>query len=138
MARPHLKMLSGDYYSNEYSSREKGGDPHCRLCPKSLGLLPETIPHILTECRGTIEPRMRIWPELLNAISLQFPENRLLGTIPDNNLVTQFILDCTSLNLPNGYRFDISHPGISDIFRVSRQYCYAVHSERLRHIRELS
>ena len=68
MARPHLKMLSGDYYCNDYSSREKGGDPNCPLCPKSLGI-PETIPHILSECRGTIEPRMRIWPEV---ISLQY------------------------------------------------------------------
>ena len=134
MSRPHLKMLSGDYYCNDNSSREKGGGPHCLLCQKSLGI-PETIPHILTECRGTIEPRIRICPEVLDSITLQFPENRFQGTIPDNNIVAQFILDCTSLNLPNGYRLDISHPGIADIFRVSRQYCYA---ERLRHIRELS
>ena len=75
------------------------------LCLPSLDI-PETICHILTECRGTIEPRTKIWPELLNVVSQQFPENSILRKTPSNTIATQFILDCTSLNLPNEYILD--------------------------------
>ena len=30
--RPHIKMLSGDYYTYQLRSEYKGGSPHCRLC----------------------------------------------------------------------------------------------------------
>ena len=137
MARPHLKMLSGDYFCNDSIARDRGGDSRCRLCPSSPGI-PETITHILTECRGTTEPRARIWPELLNVTTQLFPENKLLQATHSNSISAQFVLDCTSLNLPNNYRLDITHPGIADIFRVARQYCYAVSSERLRKLKNLS
>ena len=137
MARPHLKMLSGDYICNDSIAKDRGGDPRCRLCPSSPGIA-ETICHILTECKGTIEPRTRIWPELLNVTTQLFPENKLLLGTHNSSITAQFVLDSTSLNLPNEYRLDISHPGIADIFRVARQYCYAVSTERLRNLKVLS
>ena len=80
--RPHIKMLTGDYltYSRIVTDRQTG-DPSCRLCrkltvPPSLAPPPaETIPHILTECRGTAEVRERIIPELLNSLLLAKPNH---------------------------------------------------------------
>ena len=76
IARPHLKMLAGDYmcYYNLY--KDRGSDPQCRLCPASQ-LLPETISHILILCRGTYEARSKIWPELLNTVAVFFPDNNI-------------------------------------------------------------
>ena len=136
IARSHLKMLSGDYMCYYYMWKERGSDPQCRLCPQSQ-YLPETITHILMLCRGTHETRSRIWPELLNTISSIFPRNDLLTTNIDPQTAAQFILDCTSLNLPNNCRIDNSHPGTYEIFKLSRQYCFAVHSDRIQQLKDL-
>ena len=136
IARPHLKMLAGDYmcYYNLY--KDRGSDPQCRLCPASQ-LLPETISHILILCRGTYEARSKIWPELLNTVAVFFPDNKILDKSVDPDTATQFILDCTSLNLPNDLRISNNAPGVKEIFVVARQYCYAIHSERLAKLTSL-
>ena len=56
-----------------------------------------------TECRGTAEVRERIFPELLNELSVVKPDHPYLLQPPklhrlDINLA-QFMLDCTSYNL---------------------------------------
>ena len=129
-------MLAGDYmcYYNLY--KDRGSDPQCRLCPASQ-LLPETISHILILCRGTYEARSKIWPELLNTVAVFFPDNKILDKSVDPDTATQFILDCTSLNLPNDLRISNNAPGVKEIFVVARQYCYAIHSERLAKLTSL-
>ena len=107
--RPHLKMLTGDYLTYSRIALDRGtGDPCCRICRSEQPLLtspPETIAHILTECRGTSEVRERIFPELLTELSGAKPDHVYLTHPPsfhklDLNLA-QFILDCTSFNLEN-------------------------------------
>ena len=137
IARPHLKMLSGDYMCYYFLWKDRGSDPQCRLCPSSQ-YLPETITNILMLCRGTHETRSRLWPELLNTISTTFPQNKILAGDVAPDTAAQFILDCTSLNLPNGLRINISHPRTHEIFRTARQYCYAVHSDRVKQLKELN
>ena len=136
IARPHLKMLAGDYmcYYNHY--KDRGSDPQCRLCPASK-LLPETITHILVLCHGTYEARSKMWPELLNITASLFPDNKILENNVDPDTAAQFILDCTSLNLPNDLRISNCAPDVNKIFVVARQYCYAVHSERLSKLTSL-
>ena len=136
IARPHLKMLAGDYMCYYFLWKDRGYDPQCRLCPSSENL-EETITHILVQCRGTHETRSGILPKLLNTISSFFPHNEMLLPNTDAFIAAQFIIDCTSLNLPNGYRIDISHPGAHEIFKVARQYCYAVHSDRIKQLKAL-
>ena len=56
--RPHLKMLSGDYLTySRIALDRKSGDPSCRICRSytSQPVAPETIEHILTECKGMAE-----------------------------------------------------------------------------------
>ena len=136
IARPHLKMLAGDYMCHYNLYKDRGSDPQCRLCPASK-LLPETITHILVMCHGTCEARSKMWPELLNTTKALFPENKILDQSIDPDTAAQFILDCTSLNLPNNLRISNSAPDVTKIFVVARQYCYAVHSERIAKLTSL-
>ena len=136
IVRPHLKMLSGDYLCFQHMWKDRGSDPQCRLCPSSE-LVPETITHILAVCRGTYEARSKIFPELLNVIADVSPFNKMLLNSEEPDTIAQFILDCTSLNLPNDIRISNSAPGVTRIFEVARQYCYAVHSERITKLKKL-
>ena len=143
--RPHLKMLTGDYLTySRIAEDRKMGDPSCRICraEQPSNAPPETIVHILTECRGTAEARARIVPELLNILLAVQPEHIYLTCppslhIPDNTF-TQFILDCTSFNLAPQYRISMDNSRISEIFRISRDLCFATHSSRMQVLKLLT
>ena len=139
IARPQIKMLCGYYLCQSVLAYERGIDPQCRLCPPIYGspLPSETLTHILSQCTGTRDPRTRLWPDLLNTVQQFFPQNGILSSITSPHIMTQFILDCTSLNLLNGYRISITHPEAGQVFRVTRQYCYAIHTERVRQLKRL-
>ena len=143
--RPHLKMLTGDYLTYSRIALDRGtGDPCCRICRSEQPLLtspPETIAHILTECRGTSEVRERIFPELLTELSGAKPDHVYLTHPPsfhklDQNLA-QFILDCTSFNLDNQLRISTNNIGISNIFRITRDMCFAMHTRRMQILKRL-
>ena len=147
--RPHIKMLTGDYltYSGVATERQ-GGDASCRLCkklPRSLAPSPpppaDTIPHILTECRGTEEVRERIIPDLLNSLLITKPNHPYLVSQPSLHILdltlAQFILDCTSFNLPDSHRIDVNCNHVATVFNVSRDFCYAVHSSRMEQLKYL-
>ena len=121
--RAHLKFLTGDFLS--FSPLSTSGEselPRCRLCAASF----ECTQHILTECRCTSNVRDRLFPELLNLLAdIQPTCDILVHGIP-NSLLTQFILDPTSMNLPNSCRISILHPRLHELYRLSRDWCYAV------------
>ena len=50
--------------------------------------------------------------------------------------LTQFILDPTSFNLK--IRVNISDPTAQEIFKISRDMCNSIHSERVRQLGKLS
>ena len=141
--RPHMKMLTGDYLTySRIALDRKTGDPSCRICKagKPSHPPPETIEHILTECRGTSEARQRIIPELLNALLVIQPNHTYLTCPPSlQNLditFAQFILDCTSFNLPPQYRISMNI-STTNIFRISRDIFFAVHSSRMNALKLL-
>ena len=119
---------TGDYLAND----RKFNDPHCRLCDSTC----EDIKHILTECRGTYDIRERLFPELVNVVAAINPTSKILNfsTLTTTTL-TQFLLDCGSPNLSNDYRLNYSHPAISDVYRISRDWCYAVSNARTKQLR---
>ena len=53
----------------------------------------------------------------------------------DSKTLTQFILDPTSFNLKE--RVHVSDPVVPAIFKLSRDYCMAIHTERLRRLQQL-
>ena len=126
--RHHLKFLTGDVLTAERQALDQPHlNPACKLCPAPAPV--ESLEHVLTSCRATSEIRDRIYPELLNVLAEVQP-NSLILEEPHSPHLTQFILDCSSINLPEGYRIPAHNPGISSIFALSRDWCTAVSNER--------
>ena len=50
--------------------------------------------------------------------------------------LTQFILDPTSINLRK--RVNMSDPIVPDLYRISRDLCNHIHSERMKQLGELA
>ena len=135
-SRQHThKRLTGDYltYARQAADR-KTNDPHCRLCQAPY----EDIKHILAECRSLSDIRQRILPDMLNLVSMINPSSGLLNpqTLTTATL-TQFILDCGSINLNNSYRLSYTHPGTQEVFRISRDWCFSIHNMRTKLLKQL-
>ena len=132
--RHHLKFLTGDYITAErLALNQPNLDPACKLCQATV----ESTEHVLVACRATAEIRQRILPDLLNTVALVQPNSSILQN-PSPTELTQFILDCTSFNLSDSARIPAHNPGISGIFEVSRDWCFAMSNERARLLRRRS
>ena len=138
IVRPHIKMLAGDYLCYAHLAHDRGADPHCRMCQQIIHhpAPAEDMVHVLTRCRATADTRGRIMPDLLNTLASLIPNNRLLSGIT-NDLLTQFILDCTSLNLPVDVRVPHNHPGFNSIARQCSSLIYAIHKDRSRQMKAM-
>ena len=103
--------------------------PKCLLCLAPV----ESPEHILVLCTATSEIRQRLFPELVNVVSDVQPSCSILSnnTFTSSEL-TQFLLDCTSLNLKESIRIPLHNPGIGKIFRLSHDWCFAVSNCRSR------
>ena len=125
----HLKFLTCDYLTNERAAID---NPHlssaCDLCLDPT----DSIEYVLTTCRATAEVRKRLYPDFVNAVVAVQPVCSLLQHYPPPNILTQFILDCTSLNLPDTIRIPAHNPLLSLICKVSRDWCFAISCERIR------
>ena len=132
--RYHLKFLTGDFLTAERLALDQPNrNPSCKLCFAPL----ESAEHVLTACKATAEVRHRIYPELMNTVLHAKPNSSILHNHTDSQLA-QFLLDCTSINLDESIRIPAHNPGISGIFKVARDWCYAVSSERARLLKNKS
>ena len=132
--RLHIKFLVNDFLTNERLSLDQPSiSPACPLCHAPL----DSIEHVLVVCRATSEVRDRLLPELLNTVAMVQPMCQLLALAPAPQILTQFVLDCSSLNLPDCYRIPTHNPRISEIFKVSRDWTFGIGSERSRLMKQL-
>ena len=122
-------MLAGDYLTFERKAKRSGGSPLCRNCeetpPKN-----ENLKHILIECNLYIKIRERIFLEFENACKQTKSKVEFEDIRKNETSLTQFILDPSSFNLEK--RVHINDPALSTLFRISRDYCYAVNSMRMK------
>jgi hypothetical protein len=133
--RLHLKFLTCDFLTNERLSIDQPTiSPACRLCNAPT----DSIEHVMVSCLATSEVRSRLIPEIMNAVAQIQPMCQLLKYHPPPNILTQFILDCTSFNLPDSIRIPMHNPGISAIYKISRDWCFSVSSERSRLLKNLA
>ena len=124
--RPHLKFLTGDYLTYDKRSRQSGGSPHCRLCQKKGEN--ETTSHLISRCEALNSPRRRILSEILALCETH--KINIQSQFKNSETLTQFILDPCSLNLSE--RVNINHPVLPLLFKLSRDLCNAIHTERMR------
>ena len=114
-----------DYLTNERLSNDQPHlSPACVLC----GAPVDSLEHVLEVCRAAKSAEVDYCQSCLT-LWLQFSPCVLYSS-PTLHL-TQFILDCTSLNLPDSYRIPAHNPNIPAVFKVSRDWTYAIGSERL-------
>ena len=131
--RLHIKFLTGDYLTGEIQAQDQPNlDPSCKLCNAPI----ETTEHVLVSCRALADVHQRLLPDLLNTVLQVQPNSNILNN-PTPAQLTQFILDCSSLNLADNVRIPAHNPGISEVFRVSRDWCFSVSNARLRLLRNL-
>ena len=129
-SRPHLKMLSMDYLTYEKRAEQQGGKNLCRCCSHCLS---ENLMHILSTCEAYSDIRERVFPQF-SSICLH-SKFEFWHLVSDSNELTQFILDPTSLNLK--HRINSCDPNIENIFKISQDYCYAIHKKRISILAQL-
>ena len=132
-------MLAGDYPCQQYLSSDRNQDPSCPLCASALlgrSSQAEDMVHLLAICKSTRDTRARIIPDILNTLSVHYPSNQLLHSCSHAHL-TQFILDPTSLNLPQAIRISPNHPALPLVLTLCRRYCFAIHKDRTRQLKLL-
>ena len=135
--RAHIKMLCSDLYTYEMKAEYQGGSPHCRLCqqPSENNENVENLEHIITECTAYSEVRDRIIKGMENLCGksksgVSFEEIR-----KNPKHLTQFILDCSSMNLPS--RINNCDEICGDIFELSRDLCFYLKKTRIAKLRSL-
>ena len=132
--RLHLKFLTCDILTNERRSLDQPGvSPACDLCDDPI----DSIEHALVSCKSTADIRGRLFPELMNTVAKVQPMSKILQYHPPAPILTQFVLDCTSFNLPDDIRIPVHNPGVTTVHSVCRDWCYAVGSERSRLLKAL-
>ena len=133
--RLHLKFLTSDFLTNERKSIDQPTlSPACTLCNNPV----DSIEHVMVSCLSTADVRGRLFPELMNAVAKVQPNCSILQYHPPPSVLTQFILDCTSFNLPDSIRIPLHNPGISAIYRISRDWCFSVSNKRSSLLRKLA
>ena len=130
--RPHTKMLAGNYLTFEVKSRQSGGSDQCRLCANhdtGTGAV-ESLEHLLAQCVKFNNLRQRITTTMTNICQqAEIPID--LNELSSNDF-SQFILDPSSVSLSQ--RVNISDPVLPQLFRISRDYCYAIDKERIANL----
>ena len=136
--RPHLKMLCNDLYTYSLKANYQGGSPHCRLCqePSADNTNSEDIQHILTSCRVYDEVRSSIFQEMENICSVSPSQVQFQEIVKNQDILTQFILDCTSLNLKS--RINVRDNAALEIFSLSRDLCFSITKTRMQKLKEIT
>ena len=136
-AKIQALFLSGRYRTQRLSrfwSENKDGICLLETC-KNENIIEDTR-HIILRCSGLIETRRRLFIFTSNFISdkpvLQPIVTAYLYTTNNEDLVMQFILDCSVLPMViTAYQKygQIIH---EQLFRVTRTWCRAIHRDRLK------
>ena len=134
-SRAHIKMLCSDVYTYKLKSEYQGGSAHCRLCLDPNHDNTEDLVHILTQCSFYTEVRSRILFQMEIICNKALHEINFKSILSSDSLLTQFILDCTSLNLST--RININDDICPLIFNLARDLCYSILKKRTEAIKKL-
>ena len=73
-----------------------------------------------------------------NCMSKVIQSEKVKKLFEDHRMLTQFILDCTSFNLPDDYRLNVNDKKVNQIFKLTRDLCYSIHSSRIKSLKDLA
>ena len=119
-------------YQKKFDQNNGQGSPACRLCHQGA----ETVCHILAICPAYEAKRTKMLQDMANlCLNSTFDIDDILSE--DNpEVLTQFLLDPTSINLSK--RVSTSDPIVQELYRISRDLCNHIHSERMKQLEELA
>ena len=127
-------MLVGDYYTFQVKSEQSGGPPHCPNCYSTSetneNLPSENISHILALCDAYQPQRSRIIEEMSIICQDTLNGVNILQYTQDPEMLTQWLLDPSSLNLP--MRVNTNDPVLPALFQLSRDLCHSIDRERIK------
>ena len=130
--RLHTKFLMGDYLTYQVKFDQTGkGNPLCKLCRSEN----ETISHIIGVCTTYDERRGRIVQQISDVCLHSKSSINIQNIVNNPQTLTQFILDPSSINLEE--RMHLSDPIVQQLFKLSRDLCYGIHSERIWKLQRL-
>ena len=86
-------------------------------------------------CPAYESKRLKITEEIGKLCLTGKSEINLEEIMKNPNILTQFILDPSSFNLKS--RVNISEPILGPLFKLSRDLCNRIHSERLKKLKEI-
>ena len=113
-------------------SEQSGGSPLCKICSSDSD---ETISHVISTCQGLAVERERILKQF-EELCLSTKNLIRFEDIKNNeDLLCQFILDPTSLNLPS--RVSLQDPLVPEFFELARDYCFLLDKTRIRLLKQL-
>ena len=127
LSRPHLKFLSGNYLTYGTRAIQSGGSPHCRICPSGRE---ETVSHVISTCMALAGERNRLLSEYRRLCNLTKNCINFDKILENEKQLCQFILDPTSLNLPE--RVSLNDPTVTEFYKLSRDYCTLLDKTRVR------
>ena len=130
LSRAYMKIISGNYLTLVKAS-QSGGSPHCRIC----NFESESISHIVTACSGMESIRKKLFEELRQLCMQSKSKVNLDEIMKEEQILCQFILDPSSLNLKS--RVSLSDPIIQRLFKFSREYCYIIDKTRIGLLQEM-
>ena len=122
-------MLAGDFLTQQVKADRSGGSPLCRSCPEDAPKN-ENLSHILTKCLAYQDVRQRIFPEISEACKMTKSKLNFQEILKNDTTLCQFLLDPSSFNLEK--RIHIDDPALPTLFKISRDYCFAVNSIRMK------
>ena len=125
-SRAHIQMLTGDFYTFEIKAHQTGSSANCRCCFNTENS--ENILHMLTQCLAYQDIRETLFNNIYN-ICTQIPNLQIESIFQDDQLLTQFILDPSSLNLKS--RVSTNDPLLPQLIVKSRNLCHSIYKRRL-------
>ena len=131
LSRAYMKIISGNYLTYAVKASQSGGSPHCRIC----NFESESISHVVTACSGMASIRQNLFIELRQLCMQTKNKVNLDEMMDDEQILCQFLLDPSSLNLKS--RVSLSDPIIQRLFKFSREYCYIIDKTRTGILQEM-
>ena len=119
----HTKFLCDDLYSYEKKSKYQGGSPFCRLCTEQSTENENNI-HIIATCEAYSEIRKYRKDNIIYVCNEATPAFNIDPIMQEKTLFTQFILDCTSMNLP--HRIIPESDLFISVLKLSRDLCFGI------------
>ena len=98
-------------------------------------MLDESICHLICTCLAYDTERKKIFKQFSDLCNKTMNNLNFKGFCQNDELLCQFLLDPTSLNLP--VRVSVYDPLVTEFYKLSRDLCFLIDKKRKKLLKEL-